>query len=159
MHAVRLRIDAEAMANSSSRDAAPEWTHFEHGADIGVRGTGPSLAAAFVAGALAMTAITTEPDRVRPLAPVRVTCEAPSPALLFVDWLNVLIREMATRGMLFGRFDVETDGHRVAATAWGEHVDVARHEPVVEIKGATYTELAVGQDADGLWYAQCVVDV
>jgi SHS2 domain-containing protein len=38
-------------------------------------------------------------------------------------------------------------------------VDVARHQPAVEIKGATYTELKVGRTDNGLWFAQCVVDV
>jgi SHS2 domain-containing protein len=46
----------------------------------------------------------------------------------------------------------------LTATARGEPVDVARHEPAVEIKGATYTALAVEQ-TDGQWRAQCVVDV
>jgi len=36
---------------------------------------------------------------------------------------------------------------------------VARHQPTVEVKGATYTELKVAQDALGQWVAQCVVDV
>jgi SHS2 domain-containing protein len=41
----------------------------------------------------------------------------------------------------------------------GEPVDVARHTPAVEVKGATLTELAVRQEADGTWVAQCVLDV
>jgi tRNA nucleotidyltransferase (CCA-adding enzyme) len=36
---------------------------------------------------------------------------------------------------------------------------VARHEPAVEVKGATYTDLFVGQNSGGAWVAQCVVDV
>jgi len=38
-------------------------------------------------------------------------------------------------------------------------VDVERHAPAVEVKGATMTELAVRRQADGRWYAQCVLDV
>jgi len=38
-------------------------------------------------------------------------------------------------------------------------VDIARHRPAVEVKGATYTALRVAQEADGAWVAQCVVDV
>jgi len=45
------------------------------------------------------------------------------------------------------------------ATAWGEPIEVARHQPAVEVKGATYTELAVKRDEEGRWVAQCVVDV
>ena len=61
--------------------------------------------------------------------------------------------------MLFGRFSVVIDGLRLAATAWGEPVDQARHEPAVEVKGATYTAVRVATREDGVCVAQCVVDV
>jgi SHS2 domain-containing protein len=76
-----------------------------------------------------------------------------------VNWLNALIYEMAVRHMLFSRFEVKIDGLRLTATAWGERLDIREHEPAVEIKGATLTELKVAQKANGLWVAQCVVDV
>jgi tRNA nucleotidyltransferase (CCA-adding enzyme) len=79
--------------------------------------------------------------------------------LLLVDWLNALILEMAARHMLFSRFEVSLDGHRLNATAWGEPIDLGRHQPAVEIKGATYTALKVGRMESGQWLAQCVVDV
>lgn len=66
---------------------------------------------------------------------------------------------MATRHLLFSRFDVAITGHRLSATARGEPVDVARHQPAAEIKGATFCELAVRRLDDGRWLAQCVVDV
>jgi tRNA nucleotidyltransferase (CCA-adding enzyme) len=61
--------------------------------------------------------------------------------------------------MLFSRFVVEIDAGRLLGRAWGEIVDVERHRPAVEVKGATYTSLRVAQQADGTWIAQCVVDV
>jgi tRNA nucleotidyltransferase (CCA-adding enzyme) len=61
--------------------------------------------------------------------------------------------------MLFGRFEVHIDGHSLQAAAWGEPVEVSRHRPAVEVKGATYTELSVKQDEQGRWIAQCIVDV
>ena len=135
------------------------WEHFPHQADIGVRGVGPTLAAAFEQAALAMTAVATDPALVAPAEPVEIACEAPDDELLLVDWLNGLVLEMATRRMLFSRFAVNLDGQRLRATAWGEPVDVAKHQPAVEIKGATYTELKVGRTDNGQWFAQCVVDV
>jgi tRNA nucleotidyltransferase (CCA-adding enzyme) len=90
---------------------------------------------------------------------VDIRCEAPDDELLLVDWLNALILEMAVRHLLFSRFEVSLDGHRLHATAWGEPVDPAKHQPAVEIKGATYTGLKVGRDESGRWLAQCVVDV
>jgi tRNA nucleotidyltransferase (CCA-adding enzyme) len=90
---------------------------------------------------------------------VTINCQAPDPEFLLVDWLNALVYEMATRKLLFGRFEVSIAGERLHATAWGEPVDVPRHQPAVEIKGATFTTLAVTRRPDGLWQAQCVVDV
>jgi len=135
------------------------WEHFIHVADVGVRGIGQTLAHAFEQAAIAMTAVITEPDAVRPKRAVRITCAAPDREILLVDWLNALVYEMATRGMLFGRFEVRIDDGNLTATAHGEPVDVARHRPAAEVKGATLSELEVACDADGTWHAQCVVDV
>ena len=60
--------------------------------------------------------------------------------------------------MLFGRFSVRIEGTRLTGEAWGEPVDIGRHRPAVEIKGATYTTLRVAQE-DRHWVAQTVVDV
>lgn len=137
---------------------AARWEHFPHGADVGVRGWGKTLAEAFEQAALAMTATITD-AQVKPLECVEVQCEAPDIELLFVEWLNTIIYEMATRRMLFGRFSVRIEGMRLKGTLWGEPVDVARHAPVVEPKGATYTSLRVAQEPNGTWSAACIVDV
>jgi tRNA nucleotidyltransferase (CCA-adding enzyme) len=135
------------------------WAHFPHQADMGVRGVGPTREAAFEQIALAMTAVVVDPAQVAPATAVNMRCEAPDDELLLVDWLNALILEMAVRHMLFSRFEVTLDGLRLNATAWGEPVDLDKHQPAVEIKGATYTELKVGRNESGQWVAQCVVDV
>ena len=135
------------------------WEHFPHQADIGVRGIGSTKAAAFENAAHAMTAVITDPESVAPTQSVPIVCEAPDDELLLVDWLNALVYEMAMRKMLFSRFNVLFNDHSLHATAWGEPVEVVRHQPAVEVKGATYTELSVKQDEQGRWIAQCVVDV
>jgi SHS2 domain-containing protein len=133
--------------------------HFSHDADIGVRGVGPTREAAFEQAAAALSAAVTEIERIAAATPVEIRCEAPNDELLLADWLNALIYEMATRHMLFRRFAVRIEDHRLDATAWGEPVDRSRHEPAVEPKGASYTELRVTRRADGAWVAQCVIDV
>ncbi len=135
------------------------WQHFEHEADIGVRGIASSMAGAFEQAALALTAVITELDLVVCREEVEIDCEAPDSELLMADWLNAVIYQMALRKMLFGRFEVVLDGTHLHARAWGEPVDVSKHHPAVEIKGATYTELTVAQQSDGHWLVQCVVDV
>jgi protein archease len=136
----------------------PRWEHFPHAADVGVRGFGKTTAEAFEQGALALTAVVTAAE-IRPAVSVKVECEAPDVELLFVEWLNAIIYEMAVRKMLFSRFTVKIDGARLDGMLWGEAVDVARHAPACEPKGATYTALKVTKDQNGLWSAACVVDV
>ena len=135
------------------------WGHFAHDADIGVRGIGPTREAAFEQGALALMHALGDPERIEPREVVEIACEAPDDALLLVDWLNALVFEVATRGMLFARFEVRLDGRRLTGRAWGEPIDPARHDLAVEVKGATYTGLSVAPRPDGGWVAQCVVDV
>jgi tRNA nucleotidyltransferase (CCA-adding enzyme) len=140
-------------------DSSPHWEHFGHGADIGVRGIGRTKEEAFEQAAVALTAVITDPARVIASAEVAVECEAADNEALLVDWLNALVYEMAVRRMIFCRFAVRLEGNRLHGQAWGEEVDVARHEPAVEVKGATYTSLFVGPGPNGAWVAQCVVDV
>jgi SHS2 domain-containing protein len=135
------------------------WEHFAHGADIGIRGRGATREEAFADVARALTAVVTDLDAVAARFSVPIRCEATDDELLLVAWLNALIYEMATRHSLFGRFDVRIDDHRLVATAWGERVDVSRHHPAVEPKGATMTALRVEHGAEASWLAQTVIDV
>ena len=134
------------------------WEHFEHGADIGVRGIGTTKAAAFEQAALALTAVITDPQCVATVEAVHIRCEAPDDEMLLADWLNALVYEMAVRRMLFGSFQVQLDGRHLDAQAAGEPTSVQRHHPAVEVKGATFTALRVAP-VEGGWLAQTVVDV
>ena len=136
-----------------------EWELFAHDADVGVRGFGPTREAAFEQGAIALMHAMGAGGDVAPQQVVSISCEAPDDEVLFVDWLNALIFEIATRSMLFSRFRVGIENGTLRAEAWGEPIDPARHEIAVEAKGATFTALEVAKRADGSWVAQCVVDV
>ena len=100
-----------------------QWQTFAHEADVGIRGSGSTLADAFAGAATAMTSVICDPDRIADRETVTVKCAAPDDELLLVDWLNALIYEMATRHMLFSRFDVGIANHHLTATAWGEPVE------------------------------------
>ncbi len=134
------------------------WEHFPHGADIGIRGWGPSLDAAFEEAAKALSAAVTTAEIASNIS-VEIACEAKTNELLFFDWLNAIIYEMAERRMIFGQFDVQIRSNRLRATIRGETIDPVHHQPACEPKGATFTELHVAQDSDCGWKACCVVDV
>lgn len=139
--------------------SAARFELFAHGADVGVRGIGPTREAAFEQAALALSAVVTDPAGIEARRAVDIECEAPDDALLLVDWLNAVIYQMAVGNMLFGRYAVSCSGRRLTGRAWGETVDRDRHAPAVEPKGATLTAVDVRRDPDGTWIAQCVVDV
>ena len=106
-----------------------------------------------------MTAAITDPAKVVAREKLDFACAAPDHELLLIDWLNALVYAMSDRNMLFGRYEVHIDDNHLQGSAWGEPVDRRRHEPAVEVKGATLTGLEVSRSADGIWQAQCVIDV
>lgn len=140
------------------------WEHFEHGADVGVRGMGASAEEAFEEAASALCALLCEDlGAVHPALEERVACEADGLEGLLVAFLNELISLMDTRRLVFGSFAVSLErlpGGRVrlAARVRGEPIDPARHGITIEPKGATFTALRVAEE-NGNWVAQCVVDV
>ena len=138
--------------------ASARWEHFEHESDVGVRGIGPTLAAAFEQAALALTAVVVDLAIVREVETIDVECSAADHEMLLLEWLDALIYRMSVAKLVFARFEVEIEGRRLRARCFGEHVDVARHQPAVEIKAATLCALEVARAGDG-WIAQCVVDV
>jgi len=135
------------------------WEHYSHPADMGVRGFGPTREEAFAQAALAMTAIVVDPDKITPEKVVEIVCEDEDDELLFWYWLSGLLFEMGLRNMVFSRFEIRAIEGGLRAKVWGESVDVARHEPAVEVKAATFADLKVHRDRNGAWMAQCVVDV
>ena len=141
-----------------SMPVAAPFENFAHDADIGVRGRGATLAEALANAGRALTAVVADPASVREVLSVEIACEGSDPEALLFDWLNALVFEMATRRVLFARYEVRVDGAELAARAFGEPVEVSRHHPAVEVKGATWTGLRVAREG-GTWVAECVVDV
>lgn len=135
------------------------WEHYSHTADMGIRGFGETKQEAFEQAAVAMIAISVEPEKIKPAETIEITCEGNDDESLLFDWLNKILFEMAIRKMLFSKFEVRIEGNKLAAKAFGERIDLEKHKPVVEIKGATYSDLKVHQDTNGTWVAQCIVDI
>ncbi len=131
---------------------------FEHQADIGIRGFGMTLEEAFGNVARALYSVMVRIDTVRPLEERTITVSAPDCELLLVEWLNALLALSDIDRMVFSKFDVTIDRTVLKGSAWGEKLDPRRHEPNVEVKGATYHLLQIRKEG-GRYIAQCVVDV
>jgi len=131
---------------------------FEHEADIGIRGFGDSMAEAFENAACAMYSVMVNIQTIEPKEKRSVAVSAPDRELLLIEWLNALLSLSDIERMVFSKFEVKIDGTSLIGTAWGEALDRVRHQPHVEIKGATFHMLSV-QELDSRYVAQCVVDV
>jgi SHS2 domain-containing protein len=134
------------------------WEHFSHDADIGIRGIGKSLEEAFEMAGLSLTAVVTSLDKISPQVTISIHCKEHDVELLFYDWINELIYEMDTKKILFNKFRVHISNGSLDAECEGQRVNSVIHDPAVDVKGATMTELKVVQN-DHQWIAQCIVDV
>ncbi|MGZ5589432.1 MAG: archease [Usitatibacter sp.] len=131
--------------------------YFEHGADVGVIGCGPSVEDAFTDAAHAMFALATDPGAVAARERLEIEFEESDLELALVRWLNLLLAAAAERGLAFRCASLRRAGARWLGEAWGErwHEGLERG---TEVKGATLTMLSVKRVGE-LWEARCVVDV
>jgi SHS2 domain-containing protein len=131
---------------------------FEHEADIGIRGFGATIEEAFESAAVALYSVMVNIDTIEPKVKRIITASAQDRELLLVEWLNALLAVSDIERMVFSKFEVSIEGQSLTGIAWGERLERDRHETRVEVKGATYHMLRIGEQ-DGRFYAQCVVDV
>ena len=130
---------------------------FEHKADIGIRGIGSSLEEAFAEAARAMVSVMIDIDKVIPIKPVEIKCNADNDEELFVEFLNKLLAEATINEMVFSKFIVQIRNHELTGTAKGEKLDPEKHEVKTEVKAATYSQLKIQRNDK--FVAQCIVDV
>ena len=134
------------------------WEHYSHTADMGIRGFGESIEEAFANAAVALVAVNADPEKIQQNTKVQITCHEDDIELLFIAWLSNILYEMTTRKMFFSKFQVEIKDGQLNGYAWGEKIDLQKHDPGVEIKGISYSDLKVTQE-NGKWIAQCIVDI
>jgi SHS2 domain-containing protein len=137
--------------------ADTSYSYFDHDADIGVTGHGPTLEAAFQSAASGMFAIMADPAEIKPTQSVRFEFEEDDVELALVTWLNNLLSEARSAGLIFSRFQLQRERNRWSGQAWGEPWQPGI-ERGTEVKGATLTMLKV-REKDGQWEAGCIVDV
>ena len=140
---------------NAPRESGP---YFEHDADIGIVGRGPTLERCLEAAARAVFAIMADPSAIAPEAELRVEFREPDPEFALVTWINLLLAAARERGLALCRFELAREsGDLWRGRAWGAPWREDQ-ERGTEVKGATLTMLSVRPAAEG-WEARCVVDV
>ncbi len=149
----------DRMGPQKMEKLTPGWQTFDHVADIGIRGMGQSIEEAFENGACALFSLVVDDlSKISPVRKKKIACASFDLTGLFVAWINNLIAISDMEQMVFGRFSVAVKETSLSGIAIGEKWSFEKHGRGIEVKGATFTEATVRKE-NGLWIAQCVVDV
>ena len=132
---------------------------FEHTADIALKAYGTTLKEAFENAARGMFGLMVEPARVESREKVTVQVEADDREGLLVAWLNELIYIFDAGNILFKDFKIEEWDQKsfLKAFAYGERVDLKKHQFEIEVKACTYHKLKVTRDR--IWTCRVIFDV
>lgn len=148
----------EDSARTPAQDALPPFEVFEHTADVGIAAYGATLPELFSNAASGMMAFIIQPALVRGTETRRITAEADDREGLLVAWLNELLVLLNGDGFVPREFRVvELSDTRLEAEVSGEPVDPQRHHFRLDVKAATYHQLAIARN-DG-WHARIIFDV
>lgn len=130
----------------------------DHTADVGILATAPTLEGLFEVAALALTELITSVDSLSHRVEHQVRLQEDEIETLLVSWLQEILYVLDTKGLIFGRFQVNLRDLSLEATAWGEPFDPEVHTIKTEIKAVTYHQLEVVKGEEG-WQAQVIVDL
>lgn len=136
------------------------YEHFEHRADIGVRGIGKTLAEAFEEAGRAMFEVMTNIKKIKPAKKIEFEVQAENEVELLIEFLNRALGEADAEGIFLSKFKVTilNDGTPIlAATAWGSKI-TSGTEIRTEVKAATLSQAKVEKKGNK-FIAQCIVDV
>ncbi len=131
----------------------------EHTADIGLRAYGKTLKEAFENAARGMFSLMVDPAAVENREKVAVKAEADDVEGLLVAWLNELLYLFDAGDIIFKDFEIWQWNEKsyLKAFAYGEHIDLEKHQFEIEIKACTYHRLKISEN--NVWACQVIFDV
>ncbi|MFH0701257.1 MAG: archease [Candidatus Woesearchaeota archaeon] len=143
----------------------PYYKYLEHTADVLFVAEALDLPELFNQCALAVEETMIELKKVKPLRKVLIKHKNKAIDYLLFDFLGDLVYYKDAKQLLFSKFEIEIkegkkeeDKYQLVCRAYGERLDVKRHEPKVDIKAITMHMFEVKQTLKG-WYAKVLVDI
>ncbi len=120
------------------------YEQFSHTADIGIRVFGRTLKELFENAAFAMFDIIADLEGLKGEIIQEIELTAPNHEELLVSWLDELLYNFYTKGVIFYNFEVkELSEDFIKAKAFGRLVSDNRNRLKTEIKAATYYNLKI----------------
>lgn len=133
------------------------YRYIDHTADLGIEVRGSSLTDLFVnvGRAIFETQIA---GMIKTEAEKHITLQAESTEDLLLDWCRELLYQFAVEGFIPELYAVSIEDHALDARLRGDRFDPRRHRMKLEIKNATYHQLAIERRANML-HARIIFDV
>ncbi|MEA1985244.1 MAG: archease [Euryarchaeota archaeon] len=139
------------------------FEYLPHTADAKFRAYGATIEEAFENAARAMFNVMIDTQPV--LSKVSKSIEVTSADLdgLLVDWLSELLYLFEVESVVFADFSIssihrDNNEYSLLATAYGEPIDLMRHQFNTEVKAVTYNGLEI-TELDQEWVVQVIVDI
>jgi SHS2 domain-containing protein len=135
------------------------YREIEHTADLGVEVTATDLPELFAAAGKALYALIADPATIESREEVDISAAGDNPEELLHAWLCELLAVFNVQGFVGKHCQIAhiSDG-QVQGQVSGERLDLKRHCFHTEIKGVTYHDFNVWQEA-GAWHARVIFDV
>jgi SHS2 domain-containing protein len=124
------------------------FEELSHTADIRMRVKAPTLGLLFSDAFTALMLTLYGNDR-KGADTRKLTVTAPDTETLLLDFLSEVLFIGEVDGMVFSHADVETDGRVLKAVLHGEPFDRKRHAEGTEVKGISYSGMAITRDTNG----------
>ena len=125
------------------------YKFLDHATDAIIEVTAKNLKEAFAVTANAVINLTLDQDKVEEKDQKVFSAKGKDLRYLLFSWLEEIPFILITEGFAIGRveFDIiQNDGYKINAIAYGELLDVRKHNFKVEIKAPTFYDMEIRQE-------------
>jgi len=125
------------------------YKFLDHATDAFVEVTAKDLHEAFLVTANAVINITLDQDKVEEKLEKEFSASGKDLRYLLFSWLEELTFVLITEGFAIKRIEfeiLEKEGYKILAKAFGEPLDLKKHNFKVEIKAPTFYEMKIEQN-------------
>ena len=125
------------------------YKFLDHATDAFVEVTAKDLNEAFLVTANAVINITLDQDKVEEKEKIEFSASGKDLRYLLFSWLEEITFVLITQGFAIKRIDFEIlqkNGYLIMAKAYGEPLDLKKHNFKVEIKAPTFYEMKIEQN-------------
>ncbi len=123
----------------------------DHTADVCLRVYGKSFEKLLKNAAKAMMNLITNIELIKPSKSITINIQGETKEELLVNWLQEILYYMEVKKMLFKDFKITSVTEKmVSGNAYGENIDLKRHDLLHQIKAITHHNLKIKKAKDKL---------